>query len=651
MVADLDAARPEPSWAWVNYLVAVAFALQRRGIDLPGVDVRVHGDIPNGAGLSSSASLELAMAVAFDRLAGAELTPAEMAVAGQSAENDFIGVACGIMDQMAIATGMAGHALLIDCSTLDVTAVPFPEDLTVVVANTNHRRELSSSAYNQRRAACERAEALLGVRLVDVPGERAAEVVEELPADLGPPARHVITEQARVHAFARALAGGNLQQAGELMRASHESLRDDFAVTGAALDAMVEAAWDAPGVVGARMTGAGFGGCTVNLVDPAAVDDFEQYVGGEYARRSGREPHLLPRVQRGRGARGAGMISADIDALIRYALGAGLIEQDDVSFARNRVLEVLRLSDYTAPAPGEAALEPPGDVDALLRPLLDDAAARGLIEPDTLNQRDLWDTAIMGALVDRPASVTRTFWQDHADDPVLATDRFHGLGVASNYIRVGRTDRNTTWKQHTDYGVMDMTINISKPEKDPRDIIAASHAQSHGYPLCLLCRENEGYAGRADHPARQNLRLIPMDLVGQPWYLQYSPYRYYNEHCIVLSQEHRPMRIDDDTLARLAGFTTLFPHYLIGSNADLPIVGGSILSHDHFQGGRYEFAMDRARTLWSTRVGEVTVEILHWPLAVIRLLGPDRRGAVDGLVGVVRMAGVPRRRIRDRATQ
>jgi galactokinase len=290
VVADLDAPRPDPAWAWVNYLVAVAFAMQQRGVDLPGVDVRVHGDIPNGAGLSSSASLELAMAVAFDQLAGAALGPSELALAGQSAENEFIGVACGIMDQMAIASGLAGHALLIDCSTLEVTPVPFPDALAVVVANTNQRRELSSSAYNQRRAACERAESLLGVRLVDVDGRRADGVVHELPPELRRPARHVITEQVRVRAFARALASADLQEVGSLMRASHESLRDDFAVTGDALDAMVEAAWDAPGVVGARMTGAGFGGCTVNLVEPAAVDDFERYVGGEYARRSGREP-------------------------------------------------------------------------------------------------------------------------------------------------------------------------------------------------------------------------------------------------------------------------------------------------------------------------------------------------------------------------
>ena len=316
------------------------------------------------------------------------------------------------------------------------------------------------------------------------------------------------------------------------------------------------------------------------------------------------------------------MIEASVAALLDYGLRNDLIGAQDVPYARNRILEVLRVSDYDLAAEqGEPA--PSGGIDDLLRPLLDDAAARRLIEPDTTNQRDLWDTAIMGSLVDVPTSVRRRFWADHAVSPTRATDNYHANAVASNYIRTARTDRNITWKQKTRYGVMDMTINLSKPEKDPRDIATAAASSGAGYPQCLLCRENEGYAGRPDHPARQNLRLIRIELADEPWYLQYSPYRYYNEHCIVLSEEHRPMSIDDATMARLAAFTEVLPHYLVGSNADLPIVGGSILSHDHFQGGRFEFAMDRAGTLWSGSRGEVGIEVLDWPLSVIRLHGAD----------------------------
>jgi UDPglucose--hexose-1-phosphate uridylyltransferase len=315
------------------------------------------------------------------------------------------------------------------------------------------------------------------------------------------------------------------------------------------------------------------------------------------------------------------MIESSVGDLLGYACREGLIQTEDVPYARNRILEVLRISDYDLAAEGPTT----GDrgIDELLRPLLDDAAVRGLIDPDTTTQRDLWDTAIMGCLVAPPAEVDRRFWRDYAESPERATDRYHGESVASNYIRTGRTDRNITWTQPTPYGVMDMTINLSKPEKDPRDIAAAANSGGAGYPSCLLCRENEGYAGRADHPARQNLRLIGMELAGEPWYLQYSPYRYYNEHCIVLSEEHRPMSISAATFARLAAFTRVLPHYLVGSNADLPIVGGSILSHDHFQGGRYEFAMDRAAALWFGQRADVGIEILDWPLSVIRLYGAD----------------------------
>lgn len=287
VVADLGAATPRPEWDWANYLVAVAAALQQRGIELPGVDVRVRGNIPNGAGLSSSASLELAMAVAFDRLTGAGLSPTELALVGQAAENDFIGVACGIMDQLSIAAGVAEHALAIDCGSLTVTPIPFPDDVTVVVANTNHRRELSDSAYNERRAACEAAEATLGRRLVDIPVDDMDTVLRTLPDGLRARARHVVTEQARVLAFAQALQDDDRAAMGRLMHDSHASLRDDFAVTGPQLDAMAEVAWDAPGVIGARMTGAGFGGCTVNLVEPDSVGQFQDHVAAHYTARTG----------------------------------------------------------------------------------------------------------------------------------------------------------------------------------------------------------------------------------------------------------------------------------------------------------------------------------------------------------------------------
>ena len=316
------------------------------------------------------------------------------------------------------------------------------------------------------------------------------------------------------------------------------------------------------------------------------------------------------------------MIEGPLGDLLAYAQRCGLIHPADTVYARNRVLEVLRIPDYDLRHEGtgsEAA------IDDLLRPLLDDAASRGLIDPDTATQRDLWDTAIMGCLVDRPSALQDRFWQDYRTGPRAATDALHAAAVASNYIRTARTDRNVTWTYPSEYGLLDMTINLSKPEKDPRDIAAAATGSAAGYPTCLPCREHAGSAGRADHPARQNPRLIELELTREPWFLQYSPYRYYPEHCIVLSQEHRPMVINPATFRRLAQFTAILPHYLAGSNADLPIVGGSILSHDHYQGGPYEFPMDRAATLWSTTRQGVDVSVLRWPLTVVRLFGDDER--------------------------
>ncbi len=318
------------------------------------------------------------------------------------------------------------------------------------------------------------------------------------------------------------------------------------------------------------------------------------------------------------------MIEAAVGNLLDYGVKQGLIADDDRAYVRNRIIEVLRIDEYDLAAETSHCGEAP--VDELLAPLLDYGAGRGLIEPDTITERDLWDTAIMGAFVMHPSVISERFWALHDKDPSAATGYFHHLSVASNYVRTGRTERDVCWRQETRYGELDITINLSKPEKDPRDIAKAARrirtAEHQPYPANLLVRDNEGYPGRDDHPARQNLRLIPMELGGERWFLQYSPYEYYDEHAIVLSEAVRPMKIDGAALARLADFVDLVPHYFVGSNADLPIVGGSILSQDHFQGGAYEFALDRAAVVAAWEVGGLTVEALRWPLAVLRLRGP-----------------------------
>ncbi len=314
------------------------------------------------------------------------------------------------------------------------------------------------------------------------------------------------------------------------------------------------------------------------------------------------------------------MNGAYLDALVRYGIGCGLIEQADACYVKNRLLEILRLDEAPAEEEIHAALP------ELLAALTDDAVQRGLTG-GSVTERDLFDTKLMGALTPYPHEVRAEFARRYAVSPKAATDWFYRFSQDTNYIRRDRIARDLKWKYASPYGALDITINLSKPEKDPRDIAAAKAAPQSGYPRCLLCAENEGYAGRGNHPARQNHRILPLTLDGSQWYLQYSPYVYYNEHCIALNAEHRPMHIDGVTFRRLLDFVTIFPHYFIGSNADLPIVGGSILSHDHFQGGRYRFAMEEAPVEREVRFADfpaVRAGVVRWPMSVIRLTSADR---------------------------
>lgn len=314
-----------------------------------------------------------------------------------------------------------------------------------------------------------------------------------------------------------------------------------------------------------------------------------------------------------------------IDALVEYALSRSLIEEGDEIFAYNTLLSVLQLDGVE----GEGRVDG-ASLAELLSALTDDAVKRGIID-DGITARDLFDTRLMGALTPLPHEVRHRFSELYAVSPRAATDWYYAFSQDTNYIRRDRIARDLRWKYAGSYGELDITVNLSKPEKDPRAIAAAKLAPQSGYPLCQLCAENDGYAGRVNHPARQNHRIIPLTLGGSRWYLQYSPYVYYNEHCIVFNGNHTPMRIDRSAFERLLEFVSQFPHYFVGSNADLPIVGGSILSHDHFQGGCYEFPMARAELeteLSFAGFEDVRAGILRWPMSVIRLSSPSRQRLV-----------------------
>ncbi len=319
-------------------------------------------------------------------------------------------------------------------------------------------------------------------------------------------------------------------------------------------------------------------------------------------------------------------IETCIDSLVAYAMNHGLAEPCDHQVLTNRLLDLLHMEDYT---PSEELLSE--ELEEILGGILAYAVENGLCQ-DNITAKDIFDTRVMGAITPMPREIIRTFREKYARNPQEATDWYYTLSCDTDYIRRYRIARDMRWKYDSEYGQMDITINLSKPEKDPKAIAAAKNAPQSGYPKCQLCRENEGYAGRMNHPARANHRIIPITIAGSDWYMQYSPYVYYNEHCIVFNGRHVPMKIDRSAFEKLLDFVTLFPHYFVGSNADLPIVGGSILSHEHFQGGHYTFAMETAPV--ETPVAfrgyeDVRAGLVKWPMSVIRLSGRDPRRLAD----------------------
>ena len=321
------------------------------------------------------------------------------------------------------------------------------------------------------------------------------------------------------------------------------------------------------------------------------------------------------------------MLSESIAKLVQYGVETKLIPECERKYTTNLLLDVFYEDDYTAPEQEFQNIE----LEKVLDELLKEAIDRGLIE-DSVVYKDLFDTRLMNCLMPRPAEVQTTFWKKYGENPKAATDYFYKLSQDSNYIRRYRVKKDQKWTVDSEYGKLDITINLSKPEKDPKAIAAARNVKSGSYPKCLLCPENEGYAGRVNHPARQNHRIIPITINDSPWGFQYSPYVYYNEHCIVFNSCHTPMKIERNTFVKLFDFVKLFPHYFLGSNADLPIVGGSILSHDHFQGGHYTFAM--AKTPIEKHVtipGFENVEagIVKWPLSVLRIRHKNPERLID----------------------
>ena len=316
------------------------------------------------------------------------------------------------------------------------------------------------------------------------------------------------------------------------------------------------------------------------------------------------------------------MIYRNVQTLINYALNKELIKDCDVYVIRNRLIKALQLTDWQE---NEGDFNY-GSIDEILKPIIE-YACENVIIADTTNSRDLFDTEIMGILTPMTREIEAEFARLYAEDPKRATDWYYKISQDLNYVRAGRIAKDLKWPFECSYGTLDITVNRSKPEKDPRDIAAARNSTAAKYPKCQLCAENAGFAGNANHPARQNLRPVCIDVLGEDWQLQFSPYGYYNEHCIAFNTKHIPMIIDSAVFGKMFDIIDYFPHYFVGSNADLPIVGGSILAHEHFQGGNYTFAMAKAETDFEFTLPEyknVRAGIVKWPMSVIRVSSQDR---------------------------
>lgn len=322
-------------------------------------------------------------------------------------------------------------------------------------------------------------------------------------------------------------------------------------------------------------------------------------------------------------------IYKEINNVIEYGIKNNLIDELDKIYIRNKILEVLKL--YSFEVSEDVEDKEVENIERTLDNILDWAVEKGLIE-NNITERDLLDTKIMGVIIPRPSEVIKEFNRIYKESPIKSTDYYYNLSKKSNYVRTKRVEKDLKWKVETDMGNLDITINMSKPEKDPKEIEKALKIKQESYPKCLLCKECEGYEGRLNYPARGNHRLIPLELNNEEWFLQYSPYVYFNEHSILLKGEHLPMSINKDTFVELLDFTDKFKHYFIGSNADLPIVGGSILTHDHYQCGKYEFAIENAKSIKEFKISgfeNVEAAIIKWPLSVIRLRGNNKKELVD----------------------
>ena len=615
---DIFSLREYKGLEWGSYQAGVAYMLAETGHKLVGCDLLYDCTVPFGSGLSSSAATEVATAVALTSLAGETIDPVEAAVLSRRAENEYCGVNCGIMDQYASAAGRRGCAVLLDCSTLRCEYVPLElGEYSLVIMDSSKRHSLKDGKYNERRAETEEALSVLAPVLgVNSLAEVKEEDLERCRGMLRPVvysrAKHVVCECARVERAAEALRCGDIETLGRLLKESDASLRDLYEVTGKELDALTAAANACPGCIGSRMTGAGFGGSAIALVKRKNVRAFMRRVGRAYEKATGLVPTFYETATDD-GIKREDLSDGYVSDLAEYARMRLGLRKADETYAVNRVLRFIGKEDFIRRAPTVRA---DTSVSEVIRPLAEIAAERYADESAEYLETELFDCVSRA-----PSATVAEFARAHSRSPERAFDGFYDYCVACDYVKSEAMARNRKWVAEGTKRRIEVTINLSKPEKDNRRTAELRTAAS-GYPKCMICAENEGYAGQGR--CRQTLRTVPLKINGEEWFWQFSPYAYFYQHGIAINRTHTPMSLDDATAFKLADFVDYAPAYFIGCNAPLPIVGGSILAHEHFQGGKHFFPLFGCGDKRIYDAGGASVSIVDWYNSVVCVRSSDR---------------------------
>lgn len=624
---DMDHLDFSKEHGWANYAKGILFELKQRGYYFPfGFDLYLEGNLPPQSGLSSSASLEVLVGYIANELYQFGLSRVDIALLGQHVENHYMGMHCGIMDQLIIACGIKDHGILMNTDTLSMhQANAFFQGYRWLIMNTNYKRKTTDSKYNERVTECNRIKAIIStkkpIRHLCELSEDDLDWIEPLIGDevLKKRVKHVITEQNRTLLAKKAMEDHDVMLFARLLDESHESLKNDYEVTGLHLDTLVQEAKSA-GAVGARVTGAGFGGCAIALVPEKQLDQVMTHVSESYYQKTQIHPDFyLVSFEDGVKEIHLEDIQASIKRFIYHATEHKLFPVQEAKQRYKRLSEILHVSE------NDSDVDVKIETSQVIQIMIDRGYTLKLFSPNTLDERDAFEAYLFDQVMEEPQVVKRRFHELYQRQPEQATSYLYHLSEDVNYIKGERLKQNIKWRYQGIYGPLEMTINLAKPEKDPRDIAKAKDLLIQGRPKCVLCKENEHNYWNA----RMNLRIVPIQLGGELWHFQYSPYLYYDEHAIILHDEHRPMKITDKTMDYLFDFVDMFPEYFIGSNADLPIVGGSILNHDHFQGGKYHFPIEDAKTIKTYQYLQTTVEMIHWPLSTLRLKGKDRHELKD----------------------